>query len=105
MGAATEMNCRRCPVRVGLGLQELSMPEESLIIGSVASQWVRVTPLRRTHPNCADYWDGNWVDSSVDVSVGAFAGKYKACLRTDELKMFRVGLDPLYTTLKGEASF
>ena len=81
------------------------MTDQSLIIGSATSQWLRITPLRPTHPQCADYWDGNWVDSSVDVSVGAFAGKYKACLRTDEFKMFRVGLDPLYTTLKGEASF
>src|ERR1700732_4876837 len=63
----------------------------SLIIGSTASQWLRVTLLRRAHPECADYWDGNWVDSSVDVSVGAFAGKYIACLRTDEFKTFRIG--------------
>ena len=81
------------------------MTEQSLMIGSTTSQWLRVTPLRRTHPDCIDYWDGNWVDSSVDVSVGAFAGKYRACLRTDEFKTFRVGLDPLYKTLKGNASF
>lgn len=81
------------------------MTDKSLVIGSIESQWLRITPLRRTHPQCADYWDGNWVDSSVDVSVGAFAGSYQACLRTEEFKAFRVGLDHIYTTLKGEASF
>ena len=81
------------------------MTDQSLIIGSVNSEWLRITPLRRAHPQCADYWDGNWVESSVDVSVGAFTGKYKACLRTDEFKSFRDGLDSLYKTLKGKASF
>jgi hypothetical protein len=33
------------------------------------------------------------------------AGKYKACLRTDEFKSFRVGLDQLYKNLKGNTSF
>jgi hypothetical protein len=81
------------------------MTDQSLILGSTASQWLTITPLRRTHPECADYWDGNWVDSSIDVSVGAFAGKYKACLRTDEFKSFRLGLEPIYKDLKGKASF
>jgi hypothetical protein len=81
------------------------MTELSLIIGSGKSESLRITPLRRTHPKCVDYWDGNWVDSSIEVSVGAFTGKYTACLRTDEFKMFRLGIDPLYESWKGTASF
>lgn len=81
------------------------MTDQSLIIGSTTSQFLRVTPLRRTHPACSDYWDGNWIDSLVDVSVGAFTGKYTACLRTDEFKAFRVALENLYRTAKSDSSF
>lgn len=81
------------------------MKEPGLILGSLDSQWLRLIPLRRTHPGCIDFWDGNWVDSTVDVSVGAFTGKYTACLRTDEFKSFRVGLDNLYQKLNGKTSF
>lgn len=81
------------------------MTEQSLIIGSGKSESLKITPLRRTHPKSLDYWDGNWVDSSIEVSAGAFAGKYTACLRTNEFKTFREGIDPLYRSLKGTALF
>jgi hypothetical protein len=81
------------------------MSDPSLVIGSINSKWLRITPLQRAHPQCSDYWDGNWVNSSVEISVGAFTGKYIACLRTDEFRTFRIGLERLYQTLDGKTAF
>ena len=50
-----------------------------------------VTVLMRSH-NADDYWDGNWVDSIVDVKAGGFTGRFGACLRAEEFQSFRDGL-------------
>jgi len=44
-----------------------------------------------------------WLDSEVSLHVGAFSGKYRASFTRDELQSFRVQLQSLYDTLKGEA--
>jgi hypothetical protein len=81
------------------------MTTPTFTVGAGTSQWLRVTPFRRAHPNCTDFWDGNWVDATIEVSVGAFAGRYTACLRTDELEAFQCQLSEIHKTLAGKASF
>ncbi len=57
------------------------------------------------HPDAPDRWDGNWLLSPIEVSVGGFRGDITgASLRGDELRALRRGLETLYETLVGAAS-
>jgi hypothetical protein len=76
-----------------------------LLIGSLHSEYVLVTPVRREFPEATDYWDGNWIDSKVTLRVGGFTGAYDAQFRVDEFASFRDQLRPLYEALRGEARF
>jgi hypothetical protein len=73
-------------------------------IGS-SKQYVKVTPLFRSQNDCYDYWDGNWVDSDIEISIGGFKGKFIANLRTDEYSRFHKQLVNLKSNLYGKASF
>lgn len=75
------------------------------VIGSLASDHLRVRPLRRTHPHSTDYWDGGWIDTAVAVRAGAFRGSCTACLTSDEFARFLDELEPLYESLAGKAEF
>lgn len=74
-------------------------------IGSGASEHITVTPLYRPHDQCADFWDGNWVESHVEIRVGAFTGRFRASLRANEFAHFREELARLYSDLTGTAVF
>jgi len=75
------------------------------IIGSRESEFLCVRPTERAHPAADDYWDGNWLNADIEISAGAFRGRYVACLRVDELVRFRDQLAALYETLDGRAEF
>ena len=75
-----------------------------LVVGRGDSGCIRVKFLRRTHPSCADFWDGNWVSVRVQIRVGGFEGRVLGDLRADELAEFREQVASLYATLKGEAA-
>ena len=79
--------------------------DTELLIGSRESEFLRVRPTARAHPASGDYWDGNWLDSEIELSAGAFRGQYVACLRVDELIRFRDQLTALNESLDGQASF
>ena len=83
------------------------MADESmeLLIGSPDSDFLRVRPIVRTHPHADDYWDGNWLNTDIELAAGAFRARYVACLRVDELVRFRDQLAALYETLDGRADF
>lgn len=74
-------------------------------IGSSVSHHLTVTPLYRPHENSQDYWDGNWLESKIDIRVGGFSGHLRASLRADEFQRFKDQLAKLYTELKGTAKF
>ena len=80
-------------------------PSLSVRIGNQSGQFIVLSPLRRSHQAANDYWDGNWVKTTVRLSAGAFRGEYEADLRVDEFLGFRNSLAELYKTLKGEAAF
>lgn len=50
-------------------------------------------------------YDDNWVNVSVLISVGAFAGKYDATFLTSDFIGLRAGLQALHESLEGTASF
>lgn len=52
-------------------------------------------PLRRSHPGAEDFWDGNWLKVEVAARGGAFAGRFEADLRADELAAFAAALSAL----------
>ena len=73
------------------------------MIGGREREQVTIQVLGRMHPEQCDYLDGNWLISPIEVSVGGFEGRVQACLRAEELRSFRQGLETLYETLEGEA--
>jgi hypothetical protein len=74
-------------------------------IGRPSEDHVTVTPLYRPHDQCHDYWDGNWIESRVDIRAGGFSGRFEASLRADEFETFMKELVALYESLRGEAKF
>ena len=76
-----------------------------VIIGPQDGEHLAVEPMRRNHPDCNDYWDGNWLACAIDVNVGGFRGHVDADLRAEEFASFRDGLQRLYNQLNGEATF
>lgn len=79
------------------------MVDENAFIISDSGNTLVIKPYRRTHPECTDYWDGNWVRTKIDLRVGCFQASVDADLRVDELASFRNQLDVIYNELKGEA--
>ena len=59
----------------------------------------------RTYPTRKDYWDGNWLNAEVRVSVGGFRAQVEGNLRAEEFVRFREELASLYDNLSGTASF
>jgi hypothetical protein len=58
----------------------------------------------RSH-TARDYWDGNWVDSSIKIRAGGFSGSFGASLRAEEFKSFRDQLAKLYSLDTSNAEF
>ena len=74
-------------------------------IGNSEYDCIVMSISRRTHPECMDYWDGNWLSTNIRIRVGAFIGKYDACLRSEELAQFLSSLIQLEDVSEGSASF
>lgn len=88
-----------------LRVDDPSMEREHALIISDSSDSIVIRPLDRTHPECVDYWDGNWLRTSIEIRAGAFQGAVIADLRTVEFASFRRQLDQVWRELNGEALF
>jgi hypothetical protein len=66
-------------------------------------EYLTITVHGRSFPGCTDYWDGNSVRASVELSVGGFRGSVSGELRTNELKAFHQQLVRLQESLEGTA--
>ena len=77
----------------------------ALRIGSLNGTHVIVRPTRRVCPEASDYWDGNWVYATVEISAGAFRGEFEAQFRAEEFVRFQDQLRLLYERLTGGAKF
>ncbi|MFC4322008.1 WapI family immunity protein [Litchfieldia salsa] len=64
---------------------------------------VVINILNRSHPECTDYWDGNWVKAKIDIQIPGYLAKFDLDLRTDELRDFLIGLRIMNKDLKGKA--
>jgi len=83
----------------------MATDEIEVAFGGGKHERVCLTVLGRSHPGSSDFWDGNWLRTSVDVAVGGFTGRFAADLRAEEFRSFNEELSKLYRTLEGHARF
>ena len=76
-----------------------------IAINADGGDYVRISLFDRSHPECHDYWDGNWLAASVDVQAGSFHGTVEGDIRADELVGFLEPLRRLQQTLEGTSQF
>lgn len=57
----------------------------------------------RSHPNAADYWDGNWLTVGVKAETTGFCADFPDSLHLSELQQFHQALTSLYQNLDGQA--
>lgn len=69
------------------------------------SEFLSLTVHGRSRPDSSDYWDGNWLWCSVEVSAGAFRGKVDGLLRNEDLARFLPRLEGLSEKSSGDAFF
>ncbi|WP_394844908.1 hypothetical protein LZC95_48665 [Pendulispora brunnea] len=76
-----------------------------VMLGATDGEHLAVRARRRSHADCADYWDGNWLDCAIEVCAGGFRGSMNADLRAEEFVEFRDALGALHRRLAGTATF
>jgi hypothetical protein len=72
-------------------------------MGSTDAEHLSIAVLGREHAGADDYWDGNWLITTISVAVGGFTGRVRASLRMDEIHRFNEGLKFLNQNLFGAA--
>jgi hypothetical protein len=75
-----------------------------VLIGRESTDHLSIHVLGRLHAGADDFWDGNWLVTPVDLSVGAFRGMVPASLRAEELAAFREQLGLLHESMRGVAT-
>ena len=65
---------------------------------------IEIEVISRSHPTFNDYWDGNWVTSTIQIEIPGYKAHFNADLRTDELRDFVNELKIMDKKLKGKAS-
>ena len=80
-------------------------PSTDILIGNTDGPYVAIRPLCRKHPGLFDYQDGNWIDCELEIAAGAFHGRYRADLRSEEFAAFLQDTESLDRALEGVASF
>ncbi|MGH3804468.1 MAG: WapI family immunity protein [Pseudonocardiaceae bacterium] len=75
----------------------------SLVLGSIDADHLAIVVHGRSHPGATDYWDGNWVRSTLRVRAGGFTAHVTADLRTDEIHRFGEALKSIDDNLAGAA--
>lgn len=72
-------------------------------IGSTDAEHLFVAVLGRASADDENFWDRNWVITTICVAVGGFVGRVRALLRTEEIHSFNEGLKVLNQNLSGSA--
>jgi hypothetical protein len=65
---------------------------------------IEIEVICRSHPTFTDYWDGNWITSTIQIEIPGYNAHFNADLRTDELRDFINELRIMDEKLKGKAS-
>lgn len=68
-------------------------------------EFLKLSVAGRSHPDCDDYWDGNWLRALVDVRAGGFRGSVEGDIRAEELVAFHAQLVQLQQSLEGLAAY
>ncbi len=64
---------------------------------------VEIDVLSRSHPKSLDYWDVNWIITTIKIELPGYLVQFNADLRTDELKDFLDELNRISSNLRGKA--
>ena len=75
----------------------------SVTLGHRDGDRITISVLDRMHKGASDYWDGNWLVSPVEFTVGAYCGTIGAGLRVEELIGLRRQLETAYAEHGGAA--
>lgn len=76
-----------------------------ILIGNVDGEHVQINLLSRSHPECDDYWDGNWIASEVELRTGAYRASFRSDFRSEDFTSFHQSVCQLSETLRGFAKF
>jgi hypothetical protein len=74
-------------------------------IGTEENEYLTIEVSGRSHPDCTDFWDGNWLRAKVEVASGGFRGRVSGDLRAEEFSRFYEELSRLRESLRGTAGF
>lgn len=59
----------------------------------------------RSDSETSDYWDGNWLNSEIQVNIPTFKSSYKSNLRVDDLQRFYQRILALQNCSANEVEF
>lgn len=76
-----------------------------ILISADRGEFLKLSVAGRSHSDCDDYWDGNWLRATVDVRAGGFRGSVDGDIRAEELVAFCGQLAQLQQSLKGVAEY
>lgn len=69
------------------------------------TEYLLITVQNYSYPSATDFYDGNWLNTYLELQVGTFKCKTNASLRTDELAGFHQDLKQVFDELRGSAVF
>lgn len=75
------------------------------ILGKETSEYLQILLDNFAYPDSTDFWDGNWINTKIELNVGGFTGDYSAQLRNVVFLDFKNGLERLHDKLDGYADF
>jgi hypothetical protein len=79
------------------------MAEVVIRFGSDEAEYLTLTVHGRNRPQDTDYWGGNFLWCTAEVSAGAFRGLVSNVLRNEDLARFLSWLEAQFQRLDGEA--
>jgi len=76
-----------------------------ILVGDASGEHVKISLLSRNHPECDDYWDGNWIASEVELHAGAYRASFRSNFRAEEFAFLHQSVCQFSETLCGSARF
>ena len=74
-------------------------------IGTLDRARITIDVRGRAHPDFDDYWDGNWLSSTIRVDVAGWRGEFGADLHVSEFEEFLPEVRRLHSDLTGTADY
>lgn len=64
---------------------------------------IAIEIIDRKYLDASDFWDGNWINSKINIEIPGYLARFNANLRTDELMTFLNQLKRMDNQMKGKA--